>query len=177
MGFNFSAVQALLGGYPDRRIEDKADRRHRSFQHRQSSEAAVEEPASTDAARLPGHPVTGGTGHRVTGIGRALDALMAAEETRRRRSRLTDDPDNAAAMLSTTLRSSLPKHMVIRPTDGSSGPAPVMPHEGPRRNWDEIRDLIDALAIADRSSQIEDEQERSKRRTADMRPWRPASSG
>ncbi|MAU95894.1 MAG: hypothetical protein CMP81_08400 [Fulvimarina sp.] len=186
MGFDFSAMTALLGGYADSRQRPHdyhpGERRQRgSWRQRPApgSEAGSRD-ASADAAadasdaapRLALPPVTGGAPGQVGGVGRALDALIAAEETRRRKT----PPESAAKAdhceLSSVLKASLPPRRPA-PQDAAPARAPAAATTGGGRDWGQIRDLIEALAKADRPSVAEQARSEPLADARDTRPWRP----
>ncbi|TFF17977.1 hypothetical protein E3C22_22865 [Jiella endophytica] len=147
MGFNFSAVTALLGGYPDRQTAvDEQDRRRRGRDRNHFQGVDAGEASSHDTPRLA-EPVAERSPVALNGIGRALDALIAAEETRRRNLPSLKDGDQADARLSSALKASLPRAQLQPTTEGAP---PAATPEPPKRNWDEIRSLIEALATAER---------------------------
>ncbi|MCE7028830.1 hypothetical protein [Jiella avicenniae] len=177
MGFDFSAVTALLGGYsaPRRNPLDPDEGRHgRRRDHRTRGgtagppDAAGDGPTSGEgfaAVRLDGPPVTGGAPGAVSGIGRALDALMSAEETRRRK---TNEAQGPATPLSAALKASLPDRKALPPPPAPEERPPLSARQS-ERNWDEIRDFIEALGRAERAP----EPDSGLARPDSVRPWRP----
>ena len=152
MGFDFSAVTALLGGYSERSVTVDSDRDRRSRRERHEAKARDDEPALEAAPRPDGSQVTGGGAGTVNGIGRALDALISAEETRKRMSPGSPlKSTNDFTPLSAALEPSLPKQPLVSATiaGGQNGRAAPLPREV-ERDWDAIRGLIEALAKADR---------------------------
>ncbi|MBO0903176.1 hypothetical protein [Jiella sonneratiae] len=164
MGFSFSAVTALLGGYSDPglgRIEEDIERLRRERRRRRAAsqtggsagDKASDHAAEPSGQRADAPPVTGGSTLAVSGVSRALDALMAAEETRRRRRPSSSaEPAEDAAPLSAALRASLSGAPGdLPPAEEALPPAPAG-----ERDWKEIRDLIEALARAERPAEGDD---------------------
>lgn len=191
MGFDFSAVTALLGGYsanrkrredPDDELDRNWHRNGRGLPGRNThgQNAATHDPAGSEglaaAPRFDDPPVTGGAPVAVSGIGRALDALMAAEETRRRKSAGTaEGPEANPPPLSAVLKASLPeikapqRKLLAAPVAAApEGRLPAAACDS-ERNWDEIRELIEALGRAERPAEAAPEPLSS----SDVRPWRP----
>ena len=187
MGFDFSAVTALLGGYAAnrKRFLDEDDEpgryRGRGNDRYRGGAAGPKDAAGDDrnpsetlgarAMRLDGPPVTGGAPSAVSGIGRALDALMSAEETRRRKTNGAPGPADAEATpLSAALKASLPERKALAAPKAAAGQAglPAAARES-ERNWDEIREFIEALGRAERPA----EAETGLAKQSEVRPWRP----
>ncbi|NDW07450.1 hypothetical protein [Jiella pacifica] len=183
MGFDFSAVTALLGGYSAHRKlpfdPDDPLRRHRRSddRHRGGAVGPLDGPdddkesLAAAAMRLDGPPVTGGAPGAVSGIGRALDALMSAEETRRRKTNEAPGPADAdATPLSAALKASLPVRSALPAPKASDGQPwlPAVARES-ERNWDEIREFIEALGRAERPAEAQP----GLAKRSDVRPWLP----
>lgn len=185
MGFDFSAMTALLGGYADSRQRphdyDPGERRQRGAwrQRPDSGSGAGARGPSADAAadasdaapRLALPPVTGGAPGQVCGVGRALDALIAAEETRRRKTLPEPEAKADHSELSSVLKASLPARPAPQADAPDGSPAAASTEGG--RDWGQIRDLIEALAKADRPSAGEKARGEPLAEARDTRPWRP----
>ncbi|MBO0661445.1 hypothetical protein LQ948_02550 [Jiella sp. MQZ9-1] len=128
--------------------------------------------------------VVGGGPAMVSGMSRALDALIAAEETRRRAlPGAAGDLDPHADRLSLALRASLPKLAAPVSTEAPRSDtdpelAKALPLLSPvpsrGRDWDEIRDLIEALSRAGHRSKDGEGREDKADPRAEIHPWRPA---
>ena len=187
MGFDFSAVTALLGGYSAtcKRQHDSDDDvtqyRRRGDGRLRRSPAGPQDAGDgglgeiTVAARLDGPPVTGGAGGALSGIGRALDALMSAEETRRRKGSDCEGPaGTSAAPLSTVLKASLPKRKALPDPNSTNEEARLLvARSDGERNWEEIREFIEALGRAERPAEPQAKVDASTVKPGDVRPWRP----
>ncbi|MBP0618231.1 hypothetical protein [Jiella mangrovi] len=176
MTFNLSAVTAVLGGYASkehrRELGDATEQQRRRRARRKPDDAVEDQVSSAGPDQADGPPVTGGTVAKVAGLGRALDALIAAEETRRREAPDRNEIDPASTRLSAALKTSLahksgpPIHDAELAAEAKSSKAAPSSD----RDWDEIRDLIEALATAERPQRSE---EGRKQSSAGIRLWRP----
>ncbi len=187
MGFDFSAVTALLGGYaPSRKRHHGSDdelkryprRGDDAFAHAAAGRQEMGDGASGDGPTTPRHdgpPVTGAAAGAPSGIGRALDALISAEETRRRKTGDGDAPAaTTSAPLSTVLKASLPERKALSERALDDADDRVVPaRRESERNWDEIRELIEALGRAERPAEIVTKEDIGIVKPAEVRPWRP----